>query len=65
MEETINLKCEKCGVDYQKPSVLKDYLVATKHNVFYKWSLAFCDNCRREKEKEALKALPDILKALG
>jgi hypothetical protein len=65
MEETINLKCEKCGVDYQKPSVFKDYLVATKHNVFYKWSLAFCDNCRREKEKEALKALPDILKALG
>jgi hypothetical protein len=41
------------------------YLVATKHNVFYKWSLAFCDKCRREKERESLNTLPDVLRALG
>jgi hypothetical protein len=33
--------------------------------VFFKWSLAFCDKCRREKEIESLKALPDVLRALG
>jgi len=65
MEETIQLKCEKCGCDYEKPSVFKEYLDATKHNVFYKWSLLFCDKCRREKERESLKALPDVLRALG
>jgi len=64
MEETIKLKCEKCGCNYEKPSVFKEYLIATKHNVFYKWSLAFCDICRREKEREALKSLPDIIDAL-
>ena len=65
MEETIKLKCEKCGCDYEKTSVFKEYLVATKHNVFYKWSLAFCDKCRRENERDSLKALPDVLRALG
>ena len=65
MEETIKLKCEKCGWDYEKPSVFKEYLVVTKHNVFYKWSLAFCDKCRRENERDSLKALPDVLRALG
>lgn len=61
----INLVCEKCGCDYEKPAVFKEYLVQTKLNVFYKWSLAFCDKCRREKEREAFKALPDVLKALS
>lgn len=62
--EEIKLKCEKCGCDYEKPSVFKEYLVSTKHNVFYKLSLAFCDKCRREKECESLKALPNVLSAL-
>lgn len=64
MEETIKLKCEKCGTDYEKPIVFKKYLIETNNNVFYKWSLLFCDKCRREKQNEALKALPDILTAL-
>jgi len=65
MEETIELKCEKCGCDYEKPSVFKEHLVKTNYNVFYKWSLAFCDKCRREKARESLKALPNVLRALG
>jgi hypothetical protein len=65
MEELLQLKCEKCNCDYEKPAVFKEYLVATKYNIFYKWSLAFCDNCRKEKERESLKALPDIVKALS
>jgi hypothetical protein len=65
MEETIKLKCEKCQCDYEKPSVFKEYLVTTKYNVFYRWSLAFCVICRRKKQKEALKNLPSVLKALG
>jgi hypothetical protein len=59
MEEPLQLKCEKCNCDYEKPAVFKEY------NIFYKWSLAFCDNCRKEKERESLKALPDIVKALS
>jgi len=65
MPEIIKLKCEKCRCVYEKPSVFKEYLVATKHNVFYKFSLLFCDKCRREKEGEYLKSLPDVLRALG
>lgn len=64
MEETIKLKCEKCGCAYEKPAVFKEYLVETNHNVFYKWSLVFCDKCRRQKERESLKSLPGVLKAL-
>jgi len=64
-EEMVNLICEKCNCDYEKPTVFQKYLIETKHNVFYKWSLTFCDNCRRERERESLKALPDIVKALS
>ena len=63
--EKIKLKCEICGCDYEKPSVFREYLKATKHNVFFKWSLSFCDKCRRKKEHESLKAMPEILKALS
>jgi hypothetical protein len=64
-EEMVNLICEKCNCDYEKPTVFQKYLIETKRNVFYKWSLTFCDNCRRERERESLKALPDIVKALS
>lgn len=65
MEETIKLKCEKCGGDYEKPAVFKEYVVGTKRNLFYKWSLSFCDTCRREKEREALQTLPNVLSAFA
>lgn len=65
MEETVKLKCEKCGVGYEKPAVFQEYILATNNNLFYRWSLAFCDECRREKERESLKRLPSILKALS
>ena len=64
-KETINLKCEKCGCDYKKPTIFKEYLITSKYNVFYKWSLMYCDKCRREKEMQSLKALPDVIKKLG
>ena len=64
MAETIKLKCEKCGCDYEKPATFKKWNEENT-NVFYKLSLAFCDNCRREKEREYLKALPDVLRAFG
>lgn len=64
MEEMINCKCEKCGVDYEKPATFKKWNEENT-NVFFRRSLAFCDKCRREKERESLKALPDVLRALG
>ena len=64
MEKMIQLKCEKCGYDYEKPAMFKKWNEENT-NVFYRWSLAFCDPCRRIKEKEVLKKLPDILRALG
>ena len=64
-ESLIKCKCEKCGCDYEKPSIFQNYLVETKYNTFYKWSLSFCDKCRREKERESLKALPNILMGIS
>ena len=64
MEEMINCKCEKCGVDYEKPATFKK-CNEENTNVFFRWSLAFCDKCRREKEHEALKALPNVLSTLA
>ena len=45
----IKLKCEICGANYEKPAHYKKW-----NNVFFKWSLRFCDDCRRKKEKEEL-----------
>ena len=64
MKETIKLKCEKCNADYDKPSDLKR-LNEEHPNVFFKWSLLFCDDCRRKKEREAIKSLPEVLKVLS
>ncbi len=54
----IKLKCEICGVNYEKPAHYTKW-----NNVFFKWSLRFCDDCRRKKENEALKRLPELIKA--
>ncbi len=59
----LQLKCEKCGVDYEKPTNFKKWNDKNP-NVFFKWSLTFCDTCRRTKECQALKKLPDVLKLL-
>ena len=39
--------------------------IATNNNVFYKWSLLYCDKCRIERQNEALKSLPNIIKVLS
>ena len=63
-KQTINLKCETCGIDYEKPEDFKKW--NDEHpNVFFKWSLMFCDNCRRKNERQALKRLPEVLIALS
>ncbi len=64
MSEILDLKCEQCGCDYQKPLVYKEYLVKTNNSIFYKWSLMYCDECRREKERLALTKLPKIIEYL-
>jgi len=60
----LKLKCQTCSADYEKP---EDYEKWNKENtnVFFKWSLAYCDKCRKEKEIEALKELPKVLEALS
>ena len=57
----IKLKCEKCGIEYEKPADFKK-LNNERPNVFFKWSLAFCDKCRKNKEHEALNTLPEVIK---
>lgn len=64
-DSLIDLICDKCGCNYQKPEIFKQYLVATNNNVFYKWSLLYCDKCRIERQNEALKSLPNIIKVLS
>lgn len=56
----IKLKCEICGVNYEKPAHYRKW-----NNVFFKWSLKFCDDCRRKKEKKALKRLPEVINVLA
>jgi hypothetical protein len=60
MEDLIDITCAKCGCSYQKPSVFKEYLEKSNHNVFYTWSLTYCDLCRREREAYSLTQLEYI-----
>ncbi len=60
----INLKCQNCGVDYQKPAMFVEFN-KKQTDVFFRWSLTFCDKCRQEKTKESFKHLPEILKTLS
>jgi len=59
----LELKCEKCAVDYQKRDDFKKWNDESP-NIFFKYSLAFCDKCRRKKEIEALKRLTEVIKEL-
>ena len=40
MEEMIQLKCKKCGSNYEKPATFKKW-GEENANVFFKWSLTF------------------------
>ena len=60
----LNLKCEKCLVNYEKPDLFKVW--NDRHpNIFYNWSLRFCDFCRKHKESKALEALPKVIQTLS
>lgn len=65
MEETLKLTCQKCTSDYEKPADFKKWKEETRNNIFFKWSLEFCDKCRKEREREALRALPNVVKVLN
>ena len=64
MEKMIECTCETCGIKYEKPLQWKIWN-DNRPQVFFKWSLSFCDEHRREKELKALKSLPTILKSLS
>ena len=61
----LKLKCETCGIEYEKPDDFKKW--NEEHsNVFFRWSLKYCDTCRRAKELSALKeGLPIVIEALS
>jgi hypothetical protein len=60
----IEIKCLSCDTIYFKPLKFKQYY-DDRPNVFYKWSLTYCDPCRRDKERAALKSLPEVLDILS
>jgi aspartate carbamoyltransferase regulatory subunit len=60
--KSIKCKCEICFSEYEKPIEFKKY--TSRGDVFFKWSLKYCDTCRRKKEIDALNSLPKILNAL-
>lgn len=65
-QEVIQLKCEQCGCDYEKPMNFLWYSQDGQPSLyFYKRCLTYCDKCRREKEREMLKHLPEVIKALS
>ena len=60
--ETLKLKCE-CGQGFERPAKYK--LWNDEHpNAHWKWKLRYCDVCFKKRTEEALKRLPEILKAL-
>lgn len=62
-EETIKLKCCKCGQGFERPLKYKIWNDKSP-NVFWKWRLAYCNNCLKNKEDEALEVLPEVIKAM-
>ncbi len=63
--ELLDLRCKECEKPYQKPAIYKDWLKERTQNVFFKWSLDYCDECRRAKERAALTKLPQVLELLS
>lgn len=61
--DELNLKCSTCSIEYKKPAEFRKWQEESPQ-VFYQWSLEYCDTCRRKKESDALKKLPEILKIL-
>ena len=61
----MHLKCKKCECSYQKPSIYEEYLVQSNYNIFYQWSLIYCDKCRKEKEHSVLNELEEVTNILA
>ena len=63
MCELITLKC-KCGINFKRPSVYREYIKKYPKCSFFKMKLKYCDECFWKLEKKALLALPEIMKCL-
>lgn len=59
----LNLKCKECLTNYQKPEAYKEWNEKYP-NVFFKYSLMYCDFCRKKIQDEHLEKLPLILDLL-
>lgn len=60
----MKLICKKCGIEYEKPDSFK--LWNEEHpNVYFKWSLMYCDEHRKERQNESLKHLGEVVKTLS
>lgn len=59
-EQEIEINCEDCT-----DNVLRPAWYANEQNVFFRWSMKYCDSCRRKRELEALKSLGKIVEALA
>lgn len=60
VERIVSLRCE-CGADFTRKEVPADWMEIH----FYKMKFKYCDTCFRARQKQALKRLPEILKALA
>ncbi len=63
ISKLLYLTCEKCNGKYEKPEQFAIWNTEMP-NVFFKWSLQYCDTCRKEKQFEALKSLPNVINSL-
>lgn len=62
--KNLKLNCEICGVAYEKPAEFKVWN-DERPNVFFRWSLVYCDTCRKDKQTKALQSLPKVINALS
>ena len=58
---TVEFNCKKCGEKVVREKVSEDAMKIGYYKRLFKW----CDKCRREWERSALKRLPVVLDAIG
>lgn len=62
----MKLKCNDCGVEYEKPDYFNDEVKGNTSLYFYcKRSMKYCDKCRRIREVEMLKSLPKVIESIS
>ena len=61
-EAMLDLKCG-CGAVFQRPEKYKRWNDENP-NVMFRWKLQYCDPCYKERTKQALNKLPEVLNKL-